>query len=200
MTFGFGNNYGFTISKVLKNNADITQQIISESLDSMWLTSGKPDTVGTYTITLLGYDKVTNDYTPFTFVVKLNNETPSIFAVDYQFGTSTTNDVTIQYNPSLIFSQVGESYIRVVNPEGKIDARFDINSESPDELKEITLNADGKYNITIYNKDDQFITNYTVIKVAPLNSAARFIIIIASVVVIGLIVTFIVLRRHTKFR
>ena len=60
--------------------------------------------------------------------------------------------------------------------------------------------SDGKYNITIYNKDGQFITNYTVNKVAPLNASARFIIIIVSVVVIALVVAFIILRRHTKFR
>ena len=199
MTFGFGNDCGFTISKVIKNNADITDQIRAESIDSMWLTSGKPDTVGSYTITLIGFDKLTNEYTPFTFKVRLNNEIPSINAVDFQFGTKTSKPVTIQYNPALIYSQVGESYIFITNNAGS-DHTININSESPDGLLSFVINIEGKFNITIYDKDGNFITNYTFTKVAPLNSSAKFIIIIASILVISLVVIFIFLRRHTKFR
>lgn len=199
MTFGFSSIYGFTINKVIKNNADITSSITSSSLDSMWLTSGQPNTVGTYNISLIGYDKLTNDYKEFSFVVKLNNEVPSIFPIDYEYGTKTRKAITLQYNPALIYSQVGESYILITGDNGASE-QIDIDSNSPDMLANIVITNNGKYNITIYNKDGNFITNYTATKIAPLNTSAKIIIIIACVIVAALTVAFIILRRHTKFR
>lgn len=199
MTFGFSNSYGFTISKVLKNQADITELITSESKDSMWLTSGDKDAIGTYTITLLGYDKLSNTYLPFTFVVKLNNEIPSIISTNYTFGKKTTKPVTIQYNPAVIYSQVGESYIRITGDNG-IDQRIEINADSVDEIATYTISTNGKYRVTIYNNDGIFIASYAVNKAAPLNTSAKIIIIVAVILTIALTITFIVLRRHTKFR
>jgi len=199
MTFGFSNSYGFTIHKVVKNQADITDLITSESKDSMWLTSGDKDAIGTYTITLLGYDKLSNNYLPFTFVVKLNNEIPSIMSQNYKFGTKTTKAVTFQYNPAVIYSQVGESYIRIIGDNG-IDERIEINADSLDEITNFTIGVNGKYRVTIYNKDGIFIASYAIHKAAPLNTSAKIIIIVVVIVVIALTVTFIILRRHTKFR
>ena len=199
MTFGFSNNYGFTISQVLKNQADITSLITSESKDSMWLTSADKDSVGTYTITLLGYDKLSNNYLPFTFVVKLNNEIPSIISTNYTFGTKSTKAINIQYNAAIIYSQVGESYISIIGDNG-IEEKIDINADSLDELTTLTIAKNGKYRITIYNQDGIFIASYAVHKAAPLNTSAKIIIIVVVIVTIALTVTFIILRRHTKFR
>lgn len=199
MTFGFSNSYGFTISKVLKNQADITDLIKSEGIDNMWLTSGNPDSVGNYTITLLGFDKLSNSYLPFTFTVRLNNEIPTITAIDYAFGTKSTSPITVQYNPAVIYSQVGESYIRIIGDNGT-DVSFDITAESADALETLEISNDGKYRITIYNKDGIFIASYAVHKTAPLNTSAKIIIFLAIVLVVGLVVMFVILRRHTKFR
>ena len=199
MTFGFSSAYGFTIQKVVRNDLDITSLITQKSHDSLWITSGDTDTAGLYTITLLGYDEITNDYFPFTFSMRINNETPSITPINYTYGTSTTKAVTLQYNAALIYSQVGESYI-LVKVNGSEQERYEIYSESEDKLSNIVINSTGKWTIEIYNKDNNFIVSYTVNKATPLNSSAKLIIIIAVVVVVLLIVTFIILRKHTKFR
>lgn len=197
MTFGFSSSYGFNIVKLMKNELDITNTLTSD--DSLWLTSGKEDSAGTYTITLTGYDYITNEYLPFTFTVKINNEIPSILPIKYTYGTSTTKQVMLQYNPALIYSQVGESYIQI-SKNSVVQGTIDIDSTSLDELATIAINQPGKWTVSIYNKDGNYIASYTVNKATPLNSSAKLIIIIAVVVVIALAITFIVLRKHTKFR
>ncbi len=197
MTFGFSSSYGFNIEKVLRNNLDITDTL--SSLDSLWITSGQENSAGLYTITLTGFDTLTNEYLPFSFNFRINNEVPAITPLNYSYGTSTTKNVTLQYNGALIYSQVGESYIEISN-NGVVQGKIDINAESTDELSTITIGVPGKWTITIYNNDGNFIASYTINRATPLNSSARLIIIIAVVVFIALVVAFIILRKHTKFR
>lgn len=197
MTFGFSSTYGFNIVKLMKNNLDITSTLTSD--DSLWLTSGNPDSSGLYTITLTGFDYITNEYLPFTFNVRINNEVPAILPLNYTYGTSTTKQVKLQYNGALIYSQVGESYIQI-SKNSVVQGTIDIDATTADELNTITLNQPGKWTVAIYNKDGNYIASYTINKATPLNSSARLIIIIAVVVVLALSVTFIILRKHTKFR
>lgn len=196
MTFGFSSNYGFTVERVVKNELDVTDKY---SGDSMWISSGEADTAGFYTITLLGLNSLTNENQPFTFNIRINNETPAITPVNYEYGTSTTKTVVLSYNAALIYSQVGESYIEVAR-EGEVRGTIDIDAESVDELSTISLGDPGKWTITIYNKDGNFIASYTVNKAVPLNSSAKLIIIISVIVFIALVIAFIILRKHTKFR
>lgn len=197
MTFGFSASYNFTVEKIIRNSVDVTERYGKK--DTLWISSGNDDSAGLYTITLKGYNKLMNEYELFTFNVRINSETPSIIPKDYSYGTKTTKNVVLQYNGALIYSQVGESYIEIFK-DGTSQGTIDINAESLDELSTITISSPGDWRVEIYNKDGNFITSYYVNRATPLNSSARLIIILAIIVFIALVIAFIILRKHTRFR
>lgn len=189
--FSVPQNSNFKVVQVLKQNTDITYQLTS--LTELWISPASLG-VGTYTITLSQFNEALNEDVEFMFKIWVNNEVPYLYS-SQEFGTETTDDIVITYNPKIIYDQVGESYISITgyNP-------IMITAESPNEISTFTLTRNQEYWIQIYSADDKLITSYKVTKNEPLNTTSIIIIVVSSVLVVGLIVVFIVIRRHLKFR
>lgn len=189
--FSVPQNANFTVSKVLKQNADITHTL--ESFNELWIS---PSSLGSgmYTITLSQWNDALNTDLEFDFQIWVNNEVPYIYS-DLPFGDSSTKNITLTFNPKIIYDQVGESYISITG-----EPRIDITAESINEITSYTLTANREYYIGIYSKDGKLINSYKVTKDEPLNTTSIIIIVVVSVVVVGLVVVFIVIRKHLKFR
>lgn len=189
--FNVPQNANFRVVTVLKEAADITYSLTN--LNELWIS---PATLGTgnYTVTLSKYQEELGQSLEFTFRVWINNEVPYIIS-SIPFGTGTTSNITITYNPKIIYDQIGESYIAITGLTST-----PINANSPNEVQTVVLDRNQTYYIQIYTKDDKLINSYKVIKNEPLNTTAIILIVVASVVVVALIVVFIVIRVHLKFR
>ena len=189
--FSVPQNSNFKVVSVLKQNSDITHTL--SSLTDLWIS---PATLGTgeYTVTLSQFNNALNKDVEFSFQVWINNEVPYIYS-SQEFGTSTTKDITITYNPKIIYDQVGESYLSITG-YGNIN----INADSPNQILTQVLTENREYWVQIYSADNKLITSYKVTKDEPLNTTAIIIIVVSSVLAVGLIVVFIIIRRHLKFR
>ena len=189
--FSIPQNSNFTVTKLLKQNSDITHTLTSTS--ELWLSPASFGT-GNYTITLSQFNNALNRNVDFTFEVWINNEVPYIYS-STTFGTSTTSSITLTYNPKIIYDQIGESYIAITGQPSII-----INANSPNAISSYTLTENREYWIQIFSADDKLITSYKVTKNEPLNTTSIIIIVVVSVIVVALTIVFIVIRRHLKFR
>ena len=149
---------------------------------------------GNYTITLSQYNEALGKNVEFSFQVWVNNEIPYVYS-SIPFGTGTTKQITITYNPKIIYDQIGVGYIAISGMPS-----ISINADSPNEITTLTLTQNREYWIQICSADNKLINSYKVTKNEPLNTTSIIIIVVSSVVVVALIVVFIVIRRHLKFR
>ncbi len=201
LSYSIPSSYQFTIRKVMLNNADITDKF--EDKSTMWLSVGDTGS-GLYTVTLSYYSPQTLSDKNFTFKVWINEEVPTIVPVNYTYGTKTSKDVVLSYNAKLIYDQIGNSRV-VLTRDGEVVYNDTVSASSADGLSYVTISTNGKstagtYIMSIYNAQDQLVVSYKIIKTVPLNTAAKIIIVVASVLVVMGTIVFIVLRRHTKFR
>ena len=132
----------------------------------------------------------------FTFNVWINNETP-ILTPSRDFGTNDTSSVTIQYNEGLIYNQIGNCTI-VVNDN--IIATINAQASDPTTPKSFTLSTPNTYFIQVYTESGQLVLSQRITIDVPLNTASIILIVVACVVVVGVTVTFLLLRNRMKVR
>lgn len=193
LAFNVPQGYGFNIESVVYEGTDISYTLTSNEL---WLSQGTTG-LGQYYVTLSSYISALDTTQNFMFSVFIYDEIPEITS-SIDFGTETTKDIQIYYNPYKIYDSLGESILRFRLGNEVID--IDINSESANEITTFNLNLTGTYYIEILTQDGKLITSYKVIKNEPLNATSIIIISIAGALVVGLTVVFIILRRRVKFR
>lgn len=204
---------GYSISKVLNNlGADITTNFleimnINSGMDGMLLTYDKmienSSKLGIssgkqmFTITYLISDGIyPNREVTFSFTI--NNEIPNIeCSLDY--GESTTKGFTIQYNPGIIYDQVGDSLLYINNV-----LVIAIDENSPTQLMETErteeIHGEGDYYIRLVSSSGNVILSYKVEIKQPLNAWAIVIIVVVSVLVITVVTVIIVLRTRMRIR
>lgn len=194
-SFNIPLNQDFTISKVLRENVNITHNLANKN--ELWLSAGDETSgSGTYTITVKAYVPQTKSYKDFTFKVWINEETPVIIS-DLDFGDSTTKQITLSFNKNLIYQQIGDSIIRI---SGMADIIINEETAVENVRESVTLVQNMEYTIQVLTADGKVISSYKLTKKEPLNTVSIIVIVIVSVVVVGLVVTFIILRKHIKFR
>lgn len=194
-SFNIPRNQNFTISKVLRENVNITYNL--GNLNELWLSSGDEKTgSGIYTVTVTAYVPEIKAYRDFTFKVWINDETPVIIS-SLEFGDETTKQITISFNKNLIYQQIGESIIRIT---GMQDIIINEETSTQNVRESVNLTQNLEYTIQVLTADGKVISSYKLTKNEPLNTISIIIIVVVSLVVIGLVVTFIVLRKHIKFR
>ena len=201
LSFSIPSSYNFTLRRIVLNNADVTNEFTDNS--QLWLSVGESGS-GLYTITMSYYLPELQAERYFEFKIWINEEVPTIVPVDYTYGTKTSKDVTLQYSAGLIYQQIGNAKV-VLTQDGVIRYQDVISSTSQDKLNYVTIKTTNKatagtYIMSIYNEQGQLVVSYKIIKTVPLNTAAKIIIIVASILLVAGIVVFIVLRKHTKFR
>ena len=209
-SFDLTNLAGYNITQVLDNDGeDITEEFL------VMLESNKSGKIVSYEMILnnpelnIGSGKQTFTLTyevadglypvrTTTFQFTLNNETPYI-ECSLAPGEDTTKEFSITFNPGIIFKQIGESVICV---NGQEVVRINENSSLELVQKSFSekVNGSGDYYITIQSLSGDIISAFKVTIKEPLNAGAIIIIIVVSVVVIGLVVTFILLRTKMRIR
>lgn len=194
-SFNIPLNPDFTITKVLRENVNITYKLNSNK--ELWISSGDENTgSGVYTITISAYISAIKSYTEFTFKVWINDEVPVIIS-SLDFGKSTTKQIEISFNKNLIYQQIGDSIIRISGMEDII-----INEEtSVENVRESVKLVDNRvYTIQVLTADGKVISSYKLTKKEPLNAVSIIVIVLASLVAVGLVITFVILRKHIKYR
>lgn len=199
IAFNVPTSYGFSINKIYKNQANMSDLLTDKS--TLWLAAGDGKFgAGVFTIMASYFDSSLGKTLDFSFKVWINEETPTIMPVNYTYGTKTSKVIKLQYNGAVIYSQIGLGYIKITNQKGSVISTINIDEQSTNEVMEISFNKTGEYTVALYNNEGKLISSYKVVKTTPLNSSAKLIIIIVSGIAIALTVVFIFLRRKLKFR
>lgn len=130
------------------------------------------------------------------FSFTLNNETPTI-SCSIGAGKKTTKPVTIKYNASILYSQLGECYI-VVN--GDMTNAIKIDENSANEVTQLQIENVGKYYVQVVGDSGSIASSFNFTIKEPLNTMSIVLIVVISAIVIGIVATFIWLRTRMKVR
>ena len=201
-TFSVSRGTGFTLEKLVKivngENIDITNSYsISANTNAsnalLWL-SHEEQGNSIFEVTLRYYHTITDTSSSFTFRVWINNETPVVIT-SIPAGTSTKENIVINYNPGIIYSQIGKGYItlndQVISNVDESSAQF---------VDTINISQSGTYWLRIYTDDGILVSAYKFTKTEPMNGIAKTIIICVAIGVVILIGLFFFLRRKGKYR
>lgn len=202
-SFNVSKGTGFTIEKLIKYSNGEIYDLTEEQQNSnnlLWLTYKKQSEESrifgnsTYEITLKSYNEASNEYNTFTFNVWINDELPTIIS-SVPDGTATKEVISLNYNPGLIYSQVGKCYI--LFNDTKI---VTIDENSNIVVETISISENGTHWIKIVSEDGTLISSYKYTKNAPMNSTTKIILICAGIGVVVLVVIFFFIRRKGKYR
>ena len=221
LAYEFNEMLGYEITKVYKDSIDITdrvkeyyikkstdQTITQEMLDSYTLKElfVSPDVFGNgnYQITVAVTYNELLAAKEYTFAFKINDAVPIILS-NPDYGETTKGKITLTYNPSLIYQQIGKSYLRIYTFNSDTN-RFnmlgeyliDSDSLANTELQTTELTQTNEYFIQLVTDSGNVVTSFRVNRAEPLNTLSIIIIVVVSVVVVVLIIIFIKLR--TKMR
>ena len=197
---------GYEITEVIRNNEDITSTFVDDEgkIKSLFLSySDSRSGNGYYTITLK-YGKKATDKLTYSF--SINDYVPTITS-NVAHGETTTGSIVIGYNPSTIYEQLGETYIKVLtyNSDSKTFyeyATITINEGSfvDSNAKSFEITQSNSYFIQVQTKNGNTISSFRVNKKDPLNTIAIIIIVVAVIAVTVLIIVVVKLRTKMKVR
>lgn len=195
---------GYEITKVLRNNEDITSNfMVNGKITEIFIssTSSKSGN-GFYTITLK-YGKNVTDILTFSFTI--NNYIPTI-SCNVPHGETTKGTITVSYNPSMIYEQLGVCYIKVLtyNNDSKsfyTYAVFTINENNANSnSKSFDITQSNSYFIQVETKSGNTISSFRVNRTDPLNVVAIIIIVVSIIAVVVLIIVVLKLRNRMKIK
>jgi len=209
--FSISKGKGLILDKLIKKTGeeiyDLTEEYLqyvstdkSMSTNSLWLTyeskyeGSKIFGNAVYTITLKALNNVTEKYDPFTFNIWINNEKPTIIS-NIPAGSETKENITIDFNPGLIYTQIGKCYLQL---NGNNVVTIDENSQTS--VTTLTISQNGTHVLKIVSDDGSIVSSYKYVKSEPLNNVTKFVII--GVVCLAVVLTgvFIFIRRKGKYR
>ena len=192
--YEFANINGYVITKVVKNNVDITE-VVKGNNSAIYSLLLSEDSYGSgrYRIYVQGNPmnellKVQN----FDFYVWVNSEIP-VISSSIEHGAVSVAPIEIKFNPSVILQQIGNSKIYLNNT-----VLFEINSSTTNETKTLKITNAGDHYITLKTDAGNTVLSFKVIKKDPLNTISIVIIVVAVIlVIIGSIIFF---RMRVKMR
>lgn len=194
--FNVSNGTGFVIDKLIKivNNekTDITMKYECE--DSLLWLSHEEQGNSMFEVTLKYFDTNLKVYRPFTFNVWINEDTPVIIS-SIPNGTSTKNVITLDFNPGMIYSQIGRCKILV---NDSLYMQIDDTSERVSNT--ITIEKKGTYFVQIVSDDGSIISSYKFTKSDPINKTTQTVIICIAIGIVVLVAVFFLVRRKGKYR
>ncbi len=131
----------------------------------------------------------------YSYDIWINNEEPTLTS-SRAFGSSSTSSFIISFNPSIIYSQIGNSYIKINNTI--IETINDSNQANV--VRSYRVSAPGTYLVQVYSNSGSLISSQRITIDVPLNTAAIILIVVAVIVVVGVIVIFILFRTRMKVK
>ncbi|MBE7075585.1 MAG: hypothetical protein E7375_00755 [Clostridiales bacterium] len=206
----------YYIEKVVKDGEDITENLL-KTIDLPTITkNNKPyftnlpfsyidqkTGVGTYLITINTNDQTLNNPPRFTFKIIIQQGKVPI-VVSLAEGKSTTKAITVNYNQTNLYNEMGECTLQVVRYEDDkyISTFFSttITAETTGMASPIEIDKEGTYYIQIVSPSGILLHSYKVIQKSPLNTASIISIIIAAVVLVAVIIIIIKLRKRISVK
>lgn len=202
-SFNVSNGTGFTLEKLIKKSNGETYDLTDEAQSSdnlLWLTYTKQNETSKifgnsiYEVTLKSYNTNSKEYTSFTFNVWINDELPVIVS-NVPEGSTSKEVISLNYNPGLIYSQVGTCYITVNDTTVAT-----INEYSNIVVETINISQKGTYWIRIISEDGSLISAYKFTKQDPLNQTTKIVLVCVAIGIVVLVVLFLLIRRKGKYR
>ncbi len=194
--YEFSNINGYVITKVIKNNVDITESVRGDnSAIYSLLISEDSFGSGRYRIYVQG-----NPSNPllsvqnFDFYVWVNSEIP-VIASSIDHGATSVDPIIISFNPSAIFEQIGNAKILLDGQE-----LYVIDSSAISETRTLQITNAGDHYITLQTDAGNTVLSFKVIKKDPLNTVSIIIIVVAVVVVIVASIIFFRMRVKMKIK
>ncbi|MBQ8749349.1 MAG: hypothetical protein IJZ29_02630 [Clostridia bacterium] len=194
--YEFSNINGYEISKVIKNNIDITDNIKGENVAIYSLLLSEDSYgVGQYHIYVKGTQlNSLNAMQEFDYYIWINNEIPAI-ECSINFNETTTDKIVLTYSTQAIYEQIGNCKIVIGNNE------FLINEQTlEDEVSKITIENAGTYFVTLQTEAGNVVSMFKVTKKDPLNAISIILIVLGVAVLIAGIVVFYRLRIRMRVK
>ena len=194
-SYQFAKQSGYTITKIIKDGTELN----ITPLYTLALDANNTDVFGKgkyqITVTVKGEGLIpTLDY---TYTIWINNE-KAILNCTREWGTSSTDSFTISLNPSVVYTRIGNCYVKINNNVVMV-----INEENSTQNEVISYTnpkTPGVYVIQMYTESGDLISSQRLTIKEPLNTIAIVLIVLAAVVVIGLVMMFIIIRKRQKVK
>lgn len=211
----FNKYSNYYVEKVEKDGEDVTEKLTrllnvstitlnkTKYLTSLPLSSIDEKTgAGEYYVTVNANEKIFKDGMKFTYKVIIKTGSAPI-KISLEEGKSTTKNITIEFNQTNIYRELGECKLQIVTAVGdRIGSTYyskDINSETIGDAS-ATISDTGTYYIQIVSPSGNLLYSYKVIRKEPLNAAAIIAIVISAVVFIALVIIIIKLRKRISVK
>ena len=205
-------NYGnYYISKVFKNDIDITDELVNmTNFDTVIVNKevklseiiinylDEKTGAGRYKITI---NPNKNDYVStsgegFTFELWINMAKPPI-NVSLPEGESTSGSITIKFNVQNLYNSVGDCYLVIGNTTRYYTSETLSNYR---ENESISLASNGTFFVQLFSTNGQLLYSYKITKTEPLNAFAIIAIVIGVAVVGAIVGITIMLRKRQKVK
>ena len=194
--YEFSNINGYEISKVVKNNIDITDNIKGDNVAIYsLLLSADSYGVGRYHIYVKGNQiNSLNALQQFDYYIWINNEVP-VIECSCKYNETSTKKITLKYNSLAIYEQIGNCKIVIANDE------FLINKDNvEDKITTLSITRAGTYFVTLKTEAGNVVSMFKITKKDPLNTISIILIVLGVAAVIAIGVVFYRLRINMKIK
>ena len=217
LAYEFNEMLGYEITKVYKNNVDYTDRVKQEyiikeglavtpeeySLKELFISPEKFGN-GDYLITVAVKYNSLLAAKEFSFGFKISNITPVIMT-DPARGETTKKTITLTFNPSYIYQQIGKSSLVVLTYNADTNRFTEVDRLIIDEssllntgIQKVEIKETNSYYFQLVTDNGNIITSFRITRAEPLNALSIIIIIAASVT--GVVLTIIFIKMRTKMK
>lgn len=201
----------YYIESVYKDNRNITKNLLELAGNQVVIVDGQKylsqllisyfdekTGSGRYTITVNTGESSYSEHTAtrFTFGFWINLATPPV-EISVAEGASTTDIITLSFNPQNLYNTIGDCYIQIATD------RYDINEQTINDYgatAKINIVKTGTYYIQIYSTSNNLLFSYKVIKAEPMNTWTIIAIVLGVVALAVIILITIKLRKRLKVK
>ena len=198
--FGFSTYNGYRIKEVLKDDGiSIKNYEDYKGKDNIFVSYYDENTgAGSWTITIDTGKKLTlgsQETTKFTFSFLIRSALPPI-NVSAGEGTTTTDVIKISFNAENIYNAVGDCILSFG------DTVFHINKDTIQTIgvQSLEIRTAGTYYIQVTTESGNLLYSYKVTKKDPLNGWAIMAIVLGVILVTGITIVVIKLRKRIKVK
>ena len=209
----------YYVDKIIKNGIDVTdnfstqelgeliyinyfdeltnQIVLKPRLKNILLSIYDEKTgVGNYEITIATQNAL-EQY--FTFKIKLSTAIAPI-NISHEEGKSTTDVVTVTFNAINLYNAVGDCIVKIAYYDDIILNKEYFEEDGFQEIYEVPIERVGTFYVQVLSASNKLIFSQKVERKQPLDTVAWVLISVGIIVVIGLTVLFVLLRKKMKIR
>ena len=219
LAYEFNEMLGYEVTKVYKDNKDITRTVKQYYISQNGLEVtpeeyalkeffASPEVFGNgdYIISVAVKYNTLLAAKEFTFGFKISDVVPVIMSTP-AYGETTKGTITLTFNPSHIYQQIGKSSIKVFTYNADTN-RFNLVDEyiidesrlAETEATKFEIKETNSYYFQLVTDSGNIVTSFRINRAEPLNALSIIIIVIASVTFVVLVILFIKMRTKMKVR